>query len=126
MKRLRDFLSRGESVLFQATATFKPLSGNDFSGSPLLQGFFGQGANLSTFLNTAFKTAITVGAILAVLRIVYAGVLYMTTDIFSRKKDAVQILQDAVWGMLLLLAVYLILNQINPDILDLSKIDLDK
>ncbi len=44
----------------------------------------------------------------------------MGTDVFSKKNDAKTILQDAVLGLLLLLGTYLILNQINPDLLNLN------
>lgn len=76
--------------------------------------------SLAQFFNTLFKTAIVVGAMLAVLRLGYAGFVYMTSDLVSAKTSARDIISNATLGLLLLLAVWLILNQINPSILNLN------
>ncbi len=96
---------------------FVPLA--DSSQSPMLQGIYSSG-NLSDYINTMFKVALSVGAILAVLRIAYAGYLYMGTDMWHTKKHATEILGEVVLGLLLLMGIYLILYQINPDILKLD------
>lgn len=88
--------------------------------SPFLSRLFNPDQNLAQFFNTLFKTAIVIGAMLAVLRLGYAGFLYMTTDLPGMKGNAKGIIGQAVTGLLLLLAVWLILNQINPDILNLD------
>ncbi len=88
--------------------------------APLLAGLFNPNQNLAQFFNTLFKTAIVVGAMLAVLRLGYAGFLYMTSDLPGAKSGAKGIIGQTVTGLLLLLAVWLILNQINPDILNLD------
>ncbi|MBI5644669.1 hypothetical protein HY970_01070 [Candidatus Kaiserbacteria bacterium] len=75
---------------------------------------------LANFFNSAFKTAISVGAILAVLRLAWAGYLYMGNDMWSHKSKAKEIIGDVVLGVLLLLSIWIILNQINPDILKLN------
>ena len=56
----------------------------------------------------------------AVLRLVYAGYLYMGTDMWSSKKHATDVIRDTVLGLLILLAIYLVLYQINPQILNLN------
>lgn len=76
--------------------------------------------SLAQFFNTLFKTAIVVGAMLAVARLGYAGFVYMTTDLPGMKGNARSIIGQTILGMLLLLAVWLILNQINPNILNLD------
>ena len=79
---------------------------------------------LSNFLNGLFRFAIIIGAIAAVLRIAYAGYLYMgQSDMWSHKGQAKAILGDAILGLLLLLSIYIILNQINPDILNLKALN---
>jgi hypothetical protein len=89
--------------------------------SPFLERLFDpNNVSLAQFFNTLFKTAIVVGAMLAVLRLGYAGFVYMTTDIMSQKQTARSIISNAVLGLMLLLAVWLILRQINPDILNLD------
>ena len=77
--------------------------------------------SLADMLNQAFQISISIGAILAMLRIGYAGYLYMgSADMWSSKTKAKEVFQNAIFGLLLLLAIYLILYQINPDILRLQ------
>lgn len=62
---------------------------------------------------------------LAVLRLVYAGYIYMVSGVdssFSLGK-AKGIIGSVVFGLLLLLGIYLILYQINPDILKLNALE---
>jgi hypothetical protein len=81
----------------------------------------GSGANdLGTFINSAFKMTLSIGAILAVLRIAWAGYQYMSSDAWGEKSHAKEILGDVTIGLLLLLSVWLILNQIDPTILQLK------
>lgn len=86
---------------------------------PLSQ-LFDPNSSLADFFQALFYTAMAVGATLAVLRLGYAGFLYMGGDSYGKISEAKRIMQDVVIGLLLLLAVYVILNQINPDILNLD------
>lgn len=89
--------------------------------SPFLSRIFDPNTvSLAQFFNTLFKTAIVVGAMLAVMKLGYAGFVYMTTDLPGSKSSARSIISQALLGLLLLLSVWLILNQINPDILNLD------
>jgi len=77
--------------------------------------------NISTMLNTLFTLSITLGGILAMLRIGYAGFLYMgREDMWSNKTRAKEVFRDSIIGLLVLLAIWLILHQINPCILKIS------
>jgi threonine/homoserine/homoserine lactone efflux protein len=77
--------------------------------------------DLTTMLNSVFQLSITLGGVLAMLRIGYAGYLYMgREDMWSTKQHAKEVFRDAIIGLLILLAIWLILNQINPDILKLQ------
>lgn len=97
------------------------LSGGGSSVQTAISAFFDPATtSLSSMINTLFYFAIVIGAILAVIRLVFAGFKYMTTDMWGSKGDAKVIIQQALLGLLLLLAVYLILFQINPQILDLE------
>lgn len=101
-------------------ATFVPI-GDSAKNSPILQRAFGA-ENLPQLLNGLFKMAIATGAIIAVVRLVYAGFIYMTSDLPGNKGNAKAIIWDSLIGLFLLLGVWLILNQINPDILDLNAV----
>lgn len=103
---------------FLAAGGFVPLA--DVSQSPKLSHVYGS-QDLSGFINGLFKFAIAIGAIVAVLRLAYAGYLYMgQSDMWSHKGEARTIMADVTLGLLLLLSIYLILYQINPDILTLK------
>ncbi len=104
-------------------ADFSPLVGVG-SQSSKLSGVYNSTGDLSVFLNRFFGFAITIGAMAAVLRIAYAGYLYLgQADMWSHKGEARKIIGDVTFGLLLLLAVWLILYQINPDMLKLNALE---
>lgn len=76
--------------------------------------------SLSGFLQAAFNLSIVFAAVLAVLRITWGGFLYMTSDIADNKNKAKSIIWNALLGLLLILSIYIILLQINPNILNLD------
>ncbi len=81
---------------------------------------FDPNSSLASFFSALFYAALAIGAVLAVLRLGYAGFLYMMSDAWGTKQRATGMIQEVVLGLLLLMAVWLILNQINPDILNLD------
>ncbi len=101
----------------QNTGGFVPLANSD--QSPMLQEVY-KSTGLGEYINVLFKASLSVGAILAVVRIAYAGYLYMGTDMWGNKQKAREVLGDVTLGILLLLSIFLILNQINPQLLNLS------
>ncbi len=50
--------------------------------------------------------------------LVYAGFLYMLADTVTSKEDAKKWVFGAISGLILALAAYLILNTINPDLVN--------
>ncbi len=97
---------------------FVPLS-DGTSEASMFQSFYGSD-DLGGFVNRLFQAALSIGAILAVLRLAYAGYVYMTSEAFGHKSHAKEIIGDAILGLLLLLSIWLILYQINPEILNLN------
>lgn len=102
------------------TAEFYPLA--NVEGSKLATLYASRGS-LADFVSNIFTMAISAGAILAVIRLSWAGYLYMTTDSWGSKGHAKEVIGDVVLGLLLLLGIWLILWQINPDILKLRFIE---
>ncbi len=100
-----------------AQGSFVPLAPAP-SGSRLGQIYTSN--SLTGFINGLFTAAIAVGAILAVMRLAFAGYLYMTTDAWGQKGKAKEVIGDVIMGLLLLLSIWLILRQINPKLLDLD------
>lgn len=105
--------------MYQATVAQANLGGNTVLGSTVST-LFNPDTNLPQFLNSLFKAAIIVGAILAVLRLSYAGFMYMMSDLPGTKVNARAIISNSVLGLLLLLSIWIILQQINPNILNLD------
>ena len=68
-----------------------------------------------------FPFAISVAAVLAVIMLIIAGLEMMTAS-ETMRSDAKQKIQNAIIGLLVAVGTYLILNTINPDLLNL-KID---
>ena len=112
-----DFETGGVTGPASPSAKFVPLS--NISSSAKIGNLF-DSADLPQFLNRLFIGAIWLGAILAVLRLAYAGFVYMSSDLWGSKERAKEIIQDTLLGLFLLLAIWIILGQINPDIRKLT------
>jgi hypothetical protein len=106
-----------ESGMIIYNARFIPLE--NFEGSAKLSDVYASG-ELSVFLNRLFLAAMSLGAVLAVLRLAWAGFQYMASDLWSSKEHAKEIIRETLLGLFLLLGIWLILGQINPDILKLN------
>ncbi len=86
-----------------------------------------QANDLGSFLNGLIAIAIGVAGIIAVLRIMYLGVIYMRSDKVTEKLSVRGAIIQTVGGFILLLLVYTILRTINPDLLNLTpRIDVQK
>ncbi|MBV9349843.1 MAG: hypothetical protein JO026_03760 [Patescibacteria group bacterium] len=84
------------------------------------------GTPLACYLNALFSLAITVAAAMAVIMIVIDGFKYMVSEAAGNKKDALSGIRSALFGLILLLASWLILNIIDPHITSLSVFDTDQ
>lgn len=106
-------------LLFQATTQFVPLAPMDAQQGSKLSGIYTSG-DLSTYISKMFVFALSIGAIIAVVRLMWAGYLYMGADIIGNKGKAKEIFSNVIIGLLLLLAIWLILMKINPQLLNIS------
>jgi type IV secretory pathway VirB2 component (pilin) len=113
------FLSLAPTLVHAASDNFVPLT----SFGPALE--FAKSDSLPAFFNALYKICIGVAATLAVLQIMRAGIMYMGGDSVTETKQAREIIQNAVLGLVLVLAPAIIFSIINPDILNL-KIGFDK
>lgn len=113
-----------KKALFQATGLGTVSPTTPSTATAYLSRLFDPSTTtLADFVNALFKTAIIAGAILAVLQLGYAGFKYMASDLPGVKNDARERIGRATLGLLLLLSIWLILYQINPDILKLDFLD---
>ncbi len=72
--------------------------------------------SLSTYLNLVFKILISIGAMIAVVTLVFGGITYMTSEVVGNKEAARKRMQAALIGLFLLLTCWLILHEINPNL----------
>lgn len=75
--------------------------------------------NLSGFLNGLYKICIGLAAVLAILQLVRAGIMYMGGDSITDKREARNLIMLALFGLLLVLSPVIVFGIINPDILSL-------
>ncbi len=73
---------------------------------------------LGEYLNLMINLFIGLCAVTAVIMIVMGGIEYSTSDLVSSKAAAKDRIQNAILGLLLALCSWLILNTINPDLLN--------
>lgn len=98
-----------------AAPDFVPIVGIPLSDG----GQLGAETSLGEYVNAIFKLAIFIGATLAVLQIMYGGFEYMFSEAAEKKAGGKERITQALYGLILLLMVWLILSIINKDILDL-------
>jgi|SRR3989344_77488 len=76
--------------------------------------------NLSAYLSKMFNLVISLAAVLAFVMITWGGITYATTDAWFKKEEGKNIITNAVWGLVLVIASWLILYTINPQILNFN------
>ncbi len=116
------FTGLSTPIVFAQNKGFVALTGADVSKvdlAPYMTQAFNS-TSLAPFVNAMFKASLAIGAMLAVLQLARAGFMYMGSDMWSKKEQAKHLMSDALFGLLLLLAIWLILNQINPQLLNLD------
>ena len=82
---------------------------------------------IGPLINTLYRYGVGIGAILAVLIIIYGGFKYMTSQVPGVKADGRAEITRAILGLLLLLSPVIVFGIINQDILnfdiDLRRLD---
>ncbi len=76
--------------------------------------------DLNQFFNGLFKFGIIIAGFLAVVMIAVGGIQYMSTDAIHGKSEGRERITYALMGLLLILFSWILLNTVNPDILDFS------
>ena len=105
-------------VLLAQTPSFKPLVG--IPGIDPTAGF-------SQYINALYAISISVAGLLAVIKIIIAGIKYTMSEVVTQKSDAKSEIQGALVGLIIVVSAVIVLNQINPQLtqstLFLSPID---
>src|SRR3990167_6609577 len=103
-------LSTAVPVLAQTEyKLLEPLPGVETSGGSGM-------TNAKAYIEGFFILLIMIAGGLAVLKIIFGGIQYMSTDAFSGKSEAKTTIEHAIWGLILAISAWLILNTVNPDL----------
>jgi hypothetical protein len=81
--------------------------------------------NITRYIIGLYYVIIGLSGVLAVLFIVIGGFIYISSDSFKDKGKGKAWIQNALWGLLLVLGSALILQTINPNLLRLSNLGLN-
>lgn len=75
---------------------------------------------LANYIGYLFRLIIALAGAIAIFRITWGGFKYMTTDAITGKKEGKAEIQQAIYGLLMVLASYLILRTIDPRLVNLT------
>lgn len=76
--------------------------------------------DFESYINSLYTLSISIAALLAVIKIVIAGVKWMLTDVVPSKSEAKKDIQGALIGLLIVLAAVLVLKIINPNLVNVE------
>lgn len=76
--------------------------------------------DFKTYVQYLFNLAIAIAAVSAVFMIVWGGFQYMTSEAPGVKSDGLKKVQNAVYGLLLVLSSFIILKTIDPRLVEIS------
>lgn len=93
---------------------------NNLSYTPLepIPGQDGTPADFCGLLNLLFKVLIYLGGMIAVLFLVLGGIAYMVSEVVDKRTAARERIKASLIGLLILLASYLILFTVNPNLVN--------
>ena len=90
-------------------------TGNNCKGGEVIKKI-----NLDTYIGYVFKFSIALAAFLAVIMIIWGGVEYMGSEVPFIKSNGKQRIWNAITGLLMVLASYLILATIDPRLVEIN------
>jgi hypothetical protein len=76
--------------------------------------------NAAGYINLVIKIFIGIIGVLGAVMIVLGGIQYMTTDAVSKKEGGKEMITNSIFGLILALASWVVLNTINPHLLDIN------
>ncbi len=96
----------------------------DCTGTKLENFNAGDETALGKYLNLIVRLVIGISAVLAVVMIVMGSIEYMSSELISSKEAGKDRIKNALFGLLIALSAYALLNTINPDLLN-SDVNID-
>ena len=86
--------------------------------APLPGGLTTAPNNFGEYANKVFLIIIGLCGALAVIMLIIGGIMYMGDESIFGKTEAKKQMENAIFGLLIALAAYVLLNTINPDLLN--------
>ncbi|MDO8462893.1 MAG: hypothetical protein Q7S96_01275 [bacterium] len=80
---------------------------------------------IAQYIAAIYRWAVPLGGVIAVVIIMVAGVIWMTSGTTGKLSQAQQMITNATIGLILLVGSYVVLQLINPDLVRLSAIRVD-
>lgn len=101
---------------------------------PGLEDFaFDEPCPLGRYVELVMNLIIGLVAVIAMVKIVMGGIQYMTSELISSKAAGKESIMNAIFGLLIALTAFLILNTLNPNLLNIcldnfpkARISIDK
>lgn len=94
--------------------------GNEIKASVSAEPVFESTATPSGMIKNFYNISLGIAVAAAFIILIYGAVLWTVSGAIPAKQDAIQYISAALWGLALLLAAYLILYTINPDLVNLG------
>lgn len=96
------------ALFAQNTREFIPLVG--------VPGVSDNAQDFGSYANALYMLAIGIAVLIAVVKIIWAGVQYMFSEIVTSKENAKKEIKGALLGLLIILGAVIILETINPNL----------
>lgn len=125
------FLPYEQNHQYDLPAVNPPPGGTTTSGinenylAPL-PGLENASSGLQGFLQGLFNIAIVIAGILAILMIVIGAIIYLSTDSLSGTEKGRDMMLNAVFGLILALGAWVILNTLNPNLAESLRITIPR
>ncbi len=75
-------------------------------------------SNFGQYINALYSLSISIAALMAVIKIIIAGVKYMLSDVVTSKTEAINDIRSSVIGLIIVISAVLILTEINPKLVE--------
>lgn len=119
---LPNLVAQAQTTEESGYKVLAPLPGTT-SGECKQPGDPGCKTDLQTYLPGLFRFAIGVSIAFVLLNLVFGGFQWMSSDAFTKKEEGKKRIENSLKGILLVAGAWLILNTINPSLLD-TKLDI--
>ncbi len=83
-----------------------------------------ENTTLGDYVNGLYWASISIAAVLAFLKITWAGIKYMLSEVVTDKASAKKDIWGALLGLIIILAAVLMLDTVNPELSNLNALNL--